>query len=62
MRAMLMLLAAILLGGAASPPHSIALQPEILIFSHTTGWRHDSIEPAVVALTKAVAAKGYRVE
>lgn len=61
MRAMLMLLAAILLSGAASPRHSIARQPEILLFSHTTGWRHDSIEPAVAALTKAARAKGYHV-
>ncbi len=61
MRAMLMLLAAILLGGASSPPHSIVLTPELLIFSHTTGWRHDSIETAVAALTKAAEVKGYRV-
>ncbi len=56
MRAILALLAGLLLGGAAAPP------PAILIFSHTTGWRHDSIEPAVAALTDAARARGYRVE
>jgi nicotinamidase-related amidase len=57
MRAILTLLAAILLGGASLPPPP----PEVLLFSHTTGWRHDSIEPAVATLTRAAQAKGYHV-
>lgn len=55
MRAILLFLCAVLLGAAAPPP------PMVLIFSHTTGFRHASIEPAIVAITKAARARGYAV-
>ena len=57
MRAILALLAALFLGAAAAPP-----PPAILIFSHTTGWRHDSIPDAITAIRAAATARGYRVE
>lgn len=44
------------LAGAAAP------LPTVLIFSHTTGFRHASIEPAIVAIGAAAKAKGYAVE
>jgi len=55
MRVILLILGAWLLGAATPPP------PEVLIFSHTTGFRHASIEPAVAAITAAATAKGYAV-
>lgn len=55
MRVILLILGALLLGGGAPPP------PAVLIFSHTTGFRHASIEPAVAAITTAAAARGYAV-
>lgn len=55
MRALLLLLGAILLGAAMPPP------PSVLIFSHTTGFRHASIEPAIAAITSAAKARGYAV-
>lgn len=33
----------------------------VLIFSHTTGFRHDSIEPAVAAIGREATVRGYRV-
>lgn len=36
--------------------------PAILIFSHTTGWRHASIETGIAALTALAEDKGYSVE
>lgn len=55
MRLMLLLLGAVLLTGAAPPP------PAILIFSHTTGYRHEAIEPAIAAIGSAARARGYAV-
>lgn len=55
MRLMVLMLSAWLLGAAAPAP------PSILIFSHTTGFRHASIEPAVAAIAAAARARGYRV-
>lgn len=55
MRVILLILGTLLLGAAAPPP------PAVLIFSHTTGFRHASIEPAVAAITAAAKAKGYAV-
>lgn len=55
MRVILLILGAWLLGAATSPP------PAVLIFSHTTGFRHASIEPAVAAIAAAAKAKGYAV-
>ena len=36
--------------------------PRVLIFSHTTGYRHDSIEPGIEALRALGEAAGYVVE
>jgi type 1 glutamine amidotransferase/mannose-6-phosphate isomerase-like protein (cupin superfamily) len=55
MRLLMLLLGTLLLGGAMSPP------TPILIFSHTSGFRHASIEPAVAALGAAARARGYAV-
>lgn len=55
MRVILLILGALLLGAAAPPP------PAVLIFSHTTGFRHASIEPAIAAITTAAKARGYGV-
>ncbi|ODP37259.1 hypothetical protein BFL28_03305 [Sphingomonas turrisvirgatae] len=55
MRTLLLMLGAWLLIGAAQPA------PAILIFSHTTGFRHGSIEPAVAAIGAAARASGYAV-
>lgn len=56
MRVILLILGALLLGAAAPPP-----PPAVLIFSHTTGFRHASIEPAIAAIGPAAKAKGYAV-
>lgn len=55
MRMILLLLSALAILGAAPPP------PSVLIFSHTTGFRHASIEPAVAAIGAAAQARGYAV-
>jgi hypothetical protein len=56
MRSVAIILAGWLLIGAAPDG------PRILIFSHTTGYRHASIEPGIAAI-KAIAAKdGIAVE
>lgn len=56
LRLLAVILAGWLLAGAAPDP------TRILIFSHTTGYRHASIEPGITAL-KAIAAKeGIAVE
>jgi type 1 glutamine amidotransferase len=56
LRQLAIVLAGWLLAGAAPDPQ------RILIFSHTTGYRHASIEPGIAAL-KAIAAKqGIAVE
>ncbi|MEQ8180049.1 MAG: ThuA domain-containing protein [Amphiplicatus sp.] len=34
-------------------------KPRVLVFSHTTGWRHDSIEPARDAIKALAARDGY---
>lgn len=56
---MVIRLFALILGGwfltAAAPP------PSVLVFSHTTGFRHASIEPARDAIASAAREKGYRV-
>ena len=56
----LMLLAAC--GGpSAQEAPAAADKPHVLIFSHSTGWRHKSIEPGVAAMKAMLEAKGYRV-
>ncbi|MEM5515923.1 ThuA domain-containing protein [Henriciella sp. AS95] len=51
-----------LVGACQSEPSSGATDgADILIFSHTTGWRHDSIETGVEALTSLAQSKGYSV-
>ena len=44
--------------GRASPE----TEPAILIFSHTTGYRHASIEAGTAALAEIAAAEGYRAD
>lgn len=57
-RAALLLLALLALGGAAQRP---ADAPRVLVFSHSTGFRHASIEPGVAALKALGARRGYAV-
>lgn len=49
------LLALMLLGAAPAP------KGEVLIFSHTTGYRHDSIPAGVAALTSIAKHQGFAV-
>lgn len=35
--------------------------PHVLIFSHTTGWRHDSIEAGIAGLTTLAEEQGFQV-
>lgn len=44
------------LGSAATQP-----QPRVLVFTKTTGWRHDSIPTAVAALQRLAAQEGLAV-
>lgn len=41
------------------PPQT---EPAVLIFSHTTGYRHASIEAGIAALAEIAAAEGYRAD
>ena len=54
------LLVAALLALAASP--ALAKADAILIFSHTTGYRHDSISAGIAAITTIAKARGLAVE
>ena len=54
MRALALL--ALLLLGAASPPKG-----EVLIFSHTTGYRHDSIPAGIAAIGRIARRQGFSV-
>lgn len=55
----LALLAALLTGASAQPPTAGPLADKtILIFSHSTGFRHDSIEPGAEALAGMIARAG----
>lgn len=45
------------LNAAATQP-----QPRVLVFSKTTGWRHDSIPTAVAALQRLAAQEGLAVD
>jgi hypothetical protein len=53
------LLLAALLGLCASP--SLARPDAILIFSHTTGYRHDSIPAGIRAITAIAKRRGLAV-
>ena len=53
------LLLAALLAVTASP--ASARPDAILIFSHTTGWRHDSIPAGIAAVTAIAKARGLAV-
>ncbi len=55
------LLTAVLLTACASIS-TPAEAPRVLIFSHSTGYRHASIEEAVVALRQSSEEAGYSVE
>lgn len=52
-----LLLGALLLVGASAPPPS----PALLIFTHSTGYRHESIEPGARAIAAMAEKRGYRV-
>ncbi len=39
--------------------HAETYKPRVLVFSHTTGWRHDSIESARDAIKALAARDGY---
>lgn len=54
------LVAAALLSGACTP--TAVEQPRILVFSHSTGWRHDSIPAGIAAIRAIGEREGYRVE
>ena len=61
MRRAALLLALILLGACASYAGSSPKGArQVLIFSHTTGYRHESIEPGKAALKALVEAQGAR--
>lgn len=51
--ACLLLLATCLAASAMPPP-----QPRVLVFTRTSGWRHDSIPTAVAALQRLAAREG----
>lgn len=55
MKTLTLLLGALLLLGAKAPP------PALLLFTHSTGFRHPSIEPAAAAIGAAARARGYAV-
>ena len=49
----------------ASPLHAMAMSPpqaRVLVFTNTTGWRHDSIPAAVAALQRLGAQDGMQVD
>jgi type 1 glutamine amidotransferase len=64
----LLLLVALLAGCAVRGVHPVATQqgasqaPRILVFSRTTGWRHDSIPAAIETLRELGAEAGLVVE
>lgn len=47
--------------GTLPPATAAPAPPHILVFSHTTGYRHASIEPGITALEAIAAARGYTV-
>lgn len=53
-------LAAALLAACTAAPEQNA--PRVLIFSHSTGYRHASIEPGVAALQEIAAREGFIAE
>lgn len=44
-----------------TPPPAAPAPPHILVFSHTAGYLHASIEPGILALEEIAAAKDYAV-
>jgi hypothetical protein len=54
------LAAALLLAGCTATPENNARR--LLIFSHSTGYRHASIEPGVAALRELAAREGFIAE
>ncbi|HXG80828.1 MAG TPA: ThuA domain-containing protein [Sphingomicrobium sp.] len=55
MRILIACLSLLLVGAAPAP-----MQDAILIFSHTTGWRHDSIPAGIEALTAIARQRGLQ--
>jgi hypothetical protein len=49
MRSFLIACAALAASAFSAPSAMAGEVPQVLVFSKTTGWRHDSIEPAVDA-------------
>ncbi len=47
---------------AIGAPAVQAAQPKVLVFSHSTGYRHDSIEAGVAAIKAIGSREGYLVE
>lgn len=60
----LVLCASMATGHQATPPASQPAQskPQVLVFSKTAGFRHDSIPDGVAAITKLGAAHGFAVD
>ncbi|KAA5805113.1 ThuA domain-containing protein [Alkalicaulis satelles] len=57
-------LALIALTSACAQPEPVREEPgaRVLVFSHTTGWRHDSIEAGVEALELMASQQGWSFE
>ncbi|MEJ0060102.1 MAG: ThuA domain-containing protein [Terricaulis sp.] len=59
LRWLAVLFAAVLVASCATPPPRT---PHVLIFSHTTGYRHASIEPGIAAIQAIGARNGWVVD
>lgn len=47
------------LAACSATPEEVIATPQIAVFSHTTGYRHDSIEPGIQALKQIAEERGY---
>jgi len=54
--------AALAVAAMPSTASAAATPPQILLFSYSTGFRHDSIGPGIEALTALAAREGYALE
>lgn len=62
MRTVLIACAALAASAFSAAPAYGGEVPQVLVFSKTTGWRHDSIEPAVAALQAMAEREGWQIE
>ncbi|TRO96490.1 ThuA domain-containing protein [Glycocaulis profundi] len=62
MRTALIACAALAASAFSAAPAMAGEVPQVLVFSKTTGWRHDSIEPAVAALQAMGEREGWEIE